>query len=110
MFLYLCGALQQRRPRLLPLGVLSHPWQPAGPPELRTGPAGRTLLRAPGQGGPVLTGVGPQANPGHAGRGAGPEAAAAERKNRRGNRKRAETEEREIWVTYKHWKKWLTRK
>lgn len=80
MFLYLCGALRQQRRLRLPLGELSHPWQPAGHPEPQTGPAGWTLRQAPGRGELVLTGAGPLANPGHAGRGAGPEAVAVERK------------------------------
>lgn len=78
--MYLCGALRRRQRRLLPLGALSHPWQPAGPPKPRTGPAGQTLRQAPGRGGAVLMGVGPLANPAHAGRGAGPEAVAVEMK------------------------------
>lgn len=94
MFLYLCGALQRQQRLLLPLGELSHPWQLAEPPEPRTGPAGRTLRRAPGRGEAVLMGEGPFANPGHAERGAELEAAAAGRENRGSNRKREETEER----------------
>lgn len=108
MFLYLCGALRQRRQQLLLLDVPSHPWQPAGPQELQTGPRGRTLRRAPGWGGAVLMGVGPLANPGHAGRGAGPGAAAVEKRDAK--RKERGDKEGEIWVTYKHWKKQLTRK
>lgn len=108
VFLYLCGALQRQRLLLPPLGALSHPWQPAVPRELRRGPAGRTLRQVPGRGGADLMGVGPLANPGHAGRGAGPEAAAVERKNRRG--KRARRQKKEIWVTYKLYMKWLNRK
>ena len=109
VLLYLCGVLQRQQRLLLPLDALSHPWQPAEPPELRRGPAGQILRQVPGQGGADLMGEGPLANPGHAGRGAEPEAVAVERKNRRG-KKSEETEEREIWVTYKHYKKWLNRK
>lgn len=87
--LYLCGGLQQRQQLPPPLGVLSHPWQPAGHPEPPTGRADQTLRRVPGQDGAVLMGVGPLANPGHAGRGAGPGAAAAGR-----NRNRKEREDR----------------
>lgn len=105
MFLYLCGALQQQRRQQLPLGEPSHPWQPAEPPEPRTGPTVQTLRQAPGRGGSVLMGVGPLANPGHAGRGAGPGAVAVERKDIVERKER-----RKIWVTYKHWRKWLTRK
>ena len=105
VFLYLCGALQQQQQRPLPLGEPSHPWQPAEPPEPQTGPAVQTLRQAPGRGGAVLMGVGPLANPGHAGRGAGPGAVAVEREDIVERKER-----RKIWVTYKHWRKWLTRK
>lgn len=91
--LYLCGALQQRR-RLLPLGELSHPWRPTEPPEPQTRPAGWILRQAPGQGGAVLMGVGPLANPGHAGRGAVPEAAAIQREGRRGKTEKGDKRKR----------------
>lgn len=87
MFLYLCGGLQQQQRPPLPLGVLSHPWQPAGPLEPPTGPGVQTLRRAPGRDGAVLMGVGPLADPGHAGRGAGPGAAAVGRNRRDRTRK-----------------------
>lgn len=47
-------------------------------------------------------GVDPLANLGHAGRGAVPGAAAIQRVDKRGRERR---QRREIWVTYKHWRK-----
>lgn len=75
---YLCGGLQQRRRQLLLRGAPAHPWQPAGRPEPQRGPVSRTLPLVSGWGEAVLMGVGQLANPGHAGRGAGLEAAARE--------------------------------
>lgn len=94
VFLYLCGGLQQQQRPPLPLGVLSHPWQPAGPLEPPTGPEVQTLRRAPGRDGAVLMGVGPLADPGHAGRGAGPGAAAvgSNRRDRKRKERRQKTE------------------
>lgn len=96
MFLYLCGAQQQQLLLPLPLDALSHPWQPAEPPELQRGPTGQTRPQAPGQGGADLMGEGPLANPGHAGRGAGPEAVAVERKNRREKKEQGDRRKRDL--------------
>lgn len=53
-------------------------------------------------------GVGPLANPGHAGRDAGPEVVAVESKKTR--QKGQRRQEKEIWVTYKYLRRCLKRK
>lgn len=77
--------------------MLARLWQPVGRLELQTRPVGQTLHQGSGQGGGVLMGVGPLANPGHAGRDAEPEAVAADRKHKiKGEREREETEKRDL--------------
>lgn len=74
---YLCGGQRRQLQRRPPPSVPSHPWRPAGLPAPRTVPAVRSRRRAPGRGEAIPTGEDQLVNPGRAGRGAGPEVAAA---------------------------------